>query len=103
MGPDSHYKENYQYIHDLPLPIIGAAMSKWSRDSKSKWAEAYLLVWTFLTGYETWQEGDDDERYLGTSGVSYEKKPEDDPDDIAFDAEKLGLVDEIQNEDEEQR
>ena len=102
VGPDSHYKENHQYIHDLPLPLIGAAMSKWSRNSKSKWVDAYLLVWTFLTGYKKWQEGEDDERYLGTSGVSYDKKPEDDPEDIAFDAEKLGLVDEIQNEDEEQ-
>ena len=102
MGPDSHYTENHQYIHDLPLPVVGAAMSKWSRDSKSKWVEAYLLVWTFLTGYEKWQEGEDDKRFLGTSGVSYEKKPENDPEDIAFDAEKLGLASEIQNENEEQ-
>ena len=56
---------------------------------------------SFVTSYEIWQEGEEDECYLGLSGVGYEKNPKDDPEDIAFDTEKLGLVDEIQNEDGE--
>ena len=51
VGKHSYYKETHGYIHDLPLPVISAAMSKWSRQCIPERQSAYLAVWKFLTGY----------------------------------------------------
>ena len=75
VGKHSYYKETHGYIHDLPLPVISAAMSKWSRQCIPERKSAYLAVWKFLTGYGSWEQGDNDSRWLGSSGVTQDDTP----------------------------
>ena len=88
VGKYSHYRDTHGYIHDLPLPVIGAAMSKWSRQCIPERQSAYLAVWKFLTGYESWEEGGNDTRWIGSSGVTDDDGPFDET-PLQYDPEVL--------------
>ena len=70
VGRHSLYKENHQWIHDQPIGVIGAALSKFCREVISERRKAYQLAWTFLTGYPTFEVDEDDSRWMGTDGVT---------------------------------
>ena len=70
VGKGNLYQEHLDWVHDLPLPVVGAALSHICRSSRLGRTRAYKLVWKMLTGYGLFSEGEDDDRYLGTAGVT---------------------------------
>ena len=70
LGDGSMYYQNQSDIHDIPLPVVGAALANICLSAPEKAVTAYRRVWKLLTGYDTWREGEEDERYMGTDGVT---------------------------------
>jgi hypothetical protein len=70
VGKSSLYKESQSYIHDLPIRVVGACMSKFSRGVNYARRDAYRLAWRFVTGLDSFDVDRQDERWLGTDGVT---------------------------------
>ena len=70
VGRRSLYKENQSYIHDLPIQVVGACMSKFSRRVNDARRDAYRLAWRFVTGLDSFDVDCHDNRWLGTDGVT---------------------------------
>jgi hypothetical protein len=68
-GRDCEYKESHAWAHSMQVNIVGACLSKYVRQTDDKKRDAYLAVWTFLTGYKSFLEGIHDERWMSAAGV----------------------------------
>jgi hypothetical protein len=70
VGKKSLYKENQSYVHDLPICVVGACMSKFSRSVNDARRDVYRLAWKFLTGLDSFVVDREDNRWLGIDGVT---------------------------------
>ena len=84
MRPNNRYEDHQNWIHDLPLPVVGAVFVIITRRSETARARAYKLLCTYLTGYDDFNEDENDDRYLGTAGITT-KSWEDGEEQLEFD------------------
>ena len=91
VGDQSYYKENQTSIHEMSLPAVGAAISNYYRRSKHGRQRAYRLVWKLLTGYDHFDAGNKDRRWIGSYGVTTSSGPEDDKEDQVPYNEKMAF------------
>ena len=84
VGDHSYYIENQSFIHEISLPAVGVVVSDFYRRSKPGRQRAYRLVWKLLTGYDYFQEGKNDTRWIGSNGVTMQRG-EDEEDQIDYD------------------
>ena len=71
LGEGSCYHYNHDFVNELPVQVVAAAMSNVSRKCTASRNRAYSLVWFMLTGYKAYQTAVDleDLRYMGTEGI----------------------------------
>ena len=92
VGRYSFYRENHEYMHDIPVSAVGAAMAKICRQSQvEERVESYMLVWTFLTGHKSWRDAENDDRWIGSSGVTRYESWLDENSPHEFDIEAVGF------------
>jgi hypothetical protein len=89
IGDLSYYNNNQTAIHNMALPAVGAAISNFYRRSKHGRQRAYRLVWKLLTGYDNFDQGNNDKRMIGSDGVTESRGPEDDEEDQVAYNEKV--------------
>jgi hypothetical protein len=80
LGEGSCYSPNQDFVHELPVQVVAAAMSNISRKCTPARRRAYSLVWFMLTEYSNYQTAIDleDLRYMGTEGVKMRRSVVDD-------------------------
>lgn len=81
VGDLSYYKENQTSTHEMSLPSVGAAISNYFRRSKHGRQRTYRLVWKLLIGYDHFDAGNKDRRWIESYGVIMSSGPEDDKED----------------------
>lgn len=80
LGKNSCYNYNQDFVHELPVQVVAAAMSNISCKCTPARSRTYRLVWFMLTGYSTYHTAIDleDWRYMGMEEVKQRRSVVDD-------------------------
>ena len=68
-GDKSYYQTNQHDLHEMVVRGVGAALKQLTAKSSVKRTKAYLLAWTMVTGHESFEDGMNDRRLMGSEGV----------------------------------